>query len=73
MDSKQKERVEYILKVYETQEPFKDSTHRRAVELLSLRHGLAKEIIVLKDAISRKRYEERKSLLMGKRSETTLH
>ena len=73
MNQNQKDRLEFIKKTHETQEVFKEKTHKRVKELLDKRHKLTKELLVLRDTIAKKRFEERKSLLRGKKNETTLY
>ena len=69
----QKQRISYVEKINEVQEKFKISAHQRIKELLGIRHTLNKEILLLRDKIAQKRYQERKTLLKGKKNETTLY
>ena len=73
MNKEQNERIDYVEKINEVNEVFKEKTHERVKELLAIRHTLNKEILLLRDKIAEKRYAERKTLLKGKRNETTLY
>ena len=74
MNENQKDRLAYIRKTLEVQEPFKEKSQDRKVELLKIRHELAMEILKLRDLISGKRFQERKALLKRSvSSETTMY